>query len=214
MPSIPAKIRPIPFQKLYSCSGKDSYKDQQAVRQAVRQNGHTALALIHPLYSIPLIRHPDRISRNHHIQQKITWNRYRSYLGRLNQHLAQTTLPIFIFHEGINTNKAQIDQIVNWLSKVGIKNPVITIPTGKADPTPTIPEIVSGDLGWEFLARTLAMVEVSQLKLMGEVFFRVNTEKIGCVPYTSEKLSSIFGNLGLEIIPQLTFPNVLGFGSN
>jgi len=137
-----------------------------------------ALGVIHPFYCKPRLSNPERISQNRWLQIEIrrheadpsSEKRYSAYMHRLEEHIKQTSLPIFVFAMATQDGMEVVEA---WIKTLQPQSLVILLPAVMSDATPMA--------GYESFGQVLSNLEITHLELAGEKAFSVNWAGSGCV---------------------------------
>ena len=142
---------------------------------------------------------------------------YLSYLERLKSHLQSTSAPTIVLAPAFDVNRTE-----EWLTGLKPSAPIIITPTEVDAPTPRFDkllvdrEMATGPLlaterasqnyyNWLIFKKFLSGLNVTTVKLMGEMYFTFPTYPRGCVCGANLWLK-VFG-LATEIAEGFTYPN-------
>ena len=166
-----------------------------AVSTAVRLNGNSALAVIHPGFCREIVK--DRIE--HSVYPPIVFDTIRNneaeckeYMIKLSKLIRSTEEPVFIFSEWHCVDKMQ-----RWMEILNPKAPVILVNTWIGMPVPLD--------GWDTFIKPCKDLKIKYFNGIGEMAININNENCGCPSIFYDNIKDHFKT---NLLTDYTFPNL------
>lgn len=180
---------------MYNAAGRDHL--MSAIMSA---NGH-ALAVVHPLYSIPKDRPIDieLAVRDRWLMENVFEKKYGDYFFGLNAYLEKKNLPFFVF-----INNGMRETVEKWLGALSIASPGALIETRESP----LPVVDDEEIPWDAVNSFAAELGVRSISIAGEMFFHFSSaldgsiKESGCVATLKDSMAE-FKPI---IITSLTYP--------
>jgi len=190
------------------------------VKAAIKQAKGQALVIIHPCYSRHEIYSPsfDQEEEDMQLVRQVIANQvqeltYKHYLQRVNNRIARTPLPLFLFIENARLIRPSgLEGAVSEL--LPLPEATVIIPTWCRCPAPLWEEpepeaeyasLTQQKADWKILVGLLREMGITNLSLFGELGYMLNRGHIGCVYDAEEQLGEHFK---VEVNKQLVFPEI------